>query len=87
MAVTTTTPEMPAKGPSLFLRALMAVPVLGYAIRCFAEERVNELLWLAFAGFLAVAVAVLTFGWPAFIVLILSLTALAGLVILSATFV
>ncbi len=75
------TPRLP-----IMVRALLAVPVLGHVMRCFAEERVTELLWLAFTGALAAALALIVFGWPALITLALSLTALAGLIILSATF-
>lgn len=82
-----TFPNTAPKKSSLLLRTLKAVPILGYGLRCFAEERISELLWLVFAAFLAVVLAVVVFGWPAASIAILALTALAALIIMSATFV
>lgn len=78
-------PELPPAKPFFVFRLLRALPIVGYVLRCFEEERVTELLWIAVVFLQIVILSLLVFGWSALITLALTMTATAGLIILSAT--
>lgn len=63
-------PEEKSKSPHLVMRMILAIPVLGYAVRCFREERASELLVLIGTLVMAAVLAVLLFGLPAFVIIL-----------------
>jgi hypothetical protein len=77
-------PTETAAEPAITSPFLRRIPVLGYALRCFDEERAGELgLLLANVVMLAI-VLVLLFGLPAFVgLLYTALVIVAGGVFLS----
>jgi hypothetical protein len=71
--------------PNLVLRLLGAIPIIGYTIRCLREERFEALAWLGLDFVLAIALALILWGYHALITLELGLAAVVGALVLSAT--
>ncbi|MDX2158970.1 MAG: hypothetical protein SFW09_20905 [Hyphomicrobiaceae bacterium] len=78
------TPEPPSESSRLF-RFIRGMPIAGYAIRCLEAEAFGELALLGANVLMAAIVGILVLGYPFLITLALCATALAALVILSAT--
>ena len=64
---------------------LFSIPVVGYVLRCFAEERLNEIALLILNFIMAGAVIVLLLGYPGLITLALVLAGLAGVLVIATT--
>jgi hypothetical protein len=71
--------------PNFIIRFLGALPIVGYTLRCFREERVEAIAWLGLDFVLAATLAIILWGYPALITLLLCMVVMAGALILSTT--
>jgi len=71
--------------PSFAAKLLKRIPVVGYAIRCLENEQHGQIALLAGNIFMAALLAVLIWGYPAFITIVLSVVAVTSALILLAT--
>ena len=71
--------------PNLAHRILRQVPIIGYAVRCFEEERMGELALLGVNALMLVLLVTLLYGFPGFMTIMLIIVPLAGLLVVSTT--
>lgn len=81
--MTTDTDKTPRQ--SLLSRILLNIPVLGYLIRCMMEERMIELALLLATIFMAIALAILIWGLPAYTTIVYTLMAVIAFFIFLTT--
>lgn len=78
-------PEDKQTLPHLVMRVILAIPILGYAVRCFRDERDGELLVLIGTLAMAGVLAVLLFGLPAFVTILYTLLILVAAFVIATT--